>query len=90
MRTLRAWLGFPVWQPREVIVNLHGDGGSISGVLWELGEYLLIRNAAYIAEGSTIETPADGEILVHRPQVTFIQVLPPRAAMSPPRQQSPT
>lgn len=67
------------WRPpcllRSVIVNLTGDR-AISGVLWtSRGAWLTVRQAQ-VQEGQGSAVPVDGEVVVHRDKVSFIQVLP--------------
>jgi hypothetical protein len=74
------WLWW--WRPpcllRGVILNLKADGVAIRGVLWSArGPWLTLRDAALLkADAGTVPTPVDGEIVVHRANVSFIQVLP--------------
>lgn len=64
-----VWRGV---ERREVIV-VTGDT-SIRGVLWSRrGPLLVIRNAV-VMRGQPV--PADGEIVIERRQVNWIQVLP--------------
>ena len=67
------------WRPpcllRAVIVNLT-NGEALQGVLWSSrGPWLTIRDAKILVEGAT-PRPLDGEAVVHRDRVTFVQVLP--------------
>ena len=71
------------WRPpcllRVVIVNLKDDPQTaIRGVLWgSRGAWLTVRQAALLRGGSP-EVPAttlDGEVVVHRSNVAFLQVL---------------
>jgi len=63
---------------RVVIVNLKDDPTTaIRGVLWSSrGAWLTVRNAALLRAG-TPEAPTqlDGEVIVHRSNVSFLQVL---------------
>ncbi|HUW14444.1 MAG TPA: hypothetical protein VM537_32285 [Anaerolineae bacterium] len=57
-----------------VIVNCK-SGESFRGVLWEDGRrYLRLRQVRMIAQGSQ-PVPVDGEVLVPRDNVSFIQVV---------------
>lgn len=59
---------------RRVIVQLH-TGSAISGVLWSRrGPLLVLRNAALHEAGAV--TPIDGEAVVERREVAWLQVLP--------------
>lgn len=62
---------------RTVIVNLATDDPpAIRGVLWQTrGAWLVLRQAALIkAHGDPL--PVDGDVVVHRSVVTFIQAFP--------------
>lgn len=67
------------WRPpcllRPVIVNLT-DQSAIQGVLWSSrGAWLTIRDAKLLISNTTPQ-PIDGEAVVHRDRVSFVQVLP--------------
>jgi hypothetical protein len=73
----RAWCW---WQPpcllRSVIVNLKSDDTvALKGVLWATrGPWLTLRNVhALRVSGAT--APMDGEVVVHRTNVAFLQVV---------------
>lgn len=59
---------------RRVVVNLD-TGDAFRGVLWaRKGPLLVLRDVeAVIANGSM---PIDGEVVVERARVSFVQVLP--------------
>lgn len=61
---------------RRVIVNLRGgDVDAFRGVLWQRrGRWLVLRDVEVIAGSDS--TPAEGEVLVDRDQVMFLQFLP--------------
>jgi len=63
---------------RAVIVNLSDDPTTaIRGVLWSTrGPWLTFRNAELLKASSPEPTPIDGEIVVHRERISFLQVLP--------------
>jgi len=63
------------WPVRgRVIVNLKGQGHSLRGVLWNVADrYLILRQAELLAAGDS--KPIDGEVLVERDEVEFVQVL---------------
>lgn len=69
------------WRPpcllRRVIVNLKDEPPTaLQGVLWSArGPWLTLRAAAVLAPGEA-PTPADGELVVHRNNVAFVQVVP--------------
>jgi hypothetical protein len=71
----RLWWSRPPCLLRQVIVNL-ADDAAIRGVLWRTqGPWLVLRDAALLkAHGDPIAM--DGEIVVHRGTVRFVQVLP--------------
>jgi len=62
---------------RSVVVNLKGTSESaISGVLWRSrGPWLVLRRASII-EAHSEPVAVDGEVIVHRSHVSFVQVLP--------------
>ncbi len=75
--------GVPVHLPRSgppvrrrVIANLRGgDVDAFRGVLWQRrGRWLVLRDVEVIVGAEA--TPAEGEVLVDRDQVLFLQFLP--------------
>jgi len=74
------WLWW--WRPpallREVAVQLrHDDSLAIEGVLWSArGPWLILRKAQLLKIGVG-PSPLDGEVIIERSNVAFIQVLPP-------------
>lgn len=59
---------------REVVVNLD-DNTSIRGVLWQQrGPLLVLKNAVLLVPSGT-PTPLDGEAIIERSRVVFIQAL---------------
>jgi len=69
------------WRPpcllRAVIVNLKDDPNTaIRGVLWNSrGAWLTVRQASLL-RGDAAPTAMDGEVVLHRSNVAFLQVLP--------------
>lgn len=69
------------WRPpcllRVVIVNLKDDPATaIKGVLWRArGAWLVLVNAELLKAASA-PTPVDGDVVVHRSNVAFLQVIP--------------
>jgi len=69
------------WRPpamlRVCIVNLVGDPDTaIKGVLWRSrGSWLVFRDCALLKAGAT-PTRMDGDVVVPRARVAFLQVLP--------------
>ena len=61
---------------RVVIVNLKSDPAvAIRGLLWGArGSWLTLREAALLK--GTAATAIDGEVVVHRSNVAFLQVMP--------------
>jgi hypothetical protein len=59
---------------RLVIVNLQSDENSaLRGVLWsQRGSWLVLRQCALVVPNQQPK-PMDGEVLVHRSNVSFIQ-----------------
>lgn len=66
------------WQPpcllRMVILNLKDDPTvALKGLLWNAsGPWLTLRQVTMLRAGQ--ETPADGDVIVHRDNVSFLQV----------------
>lgn len=64
------------WAPlvaRRAVVNLH-DGSAIDGVLVRRDGPLLVLREAVIHDGTSDEPPmADGELVVDRAQVAYLQ-----------------
>lgn len=69
------------WRPpcvlRGIVVNLKGEReNAIRGVLWRSrGAWLVLRNAS-VLEPRREPLAVDGEVLIHRDNVAFVQVLP--------------
>jgi len=68
------------WRPpcllRSVILNLKDDpANAVKGVLWSArGSWLTLRDCSLLRPAGP--TKIDGEIVVHRSNVAFLQVLP--------------
>jgi hypothetical protein len=77
------WLGW--WRPpflyRVCLVNVVSDPDlAFRGVPWQMrGAWLVLRHAALI-KPTTAATPIDGEVIIHRSNVSFVQVLPEAAS----------
>lgn len=56
---------------RRVVVNLM-DGQALAGVLWARRGALLVLRSVTVMDG-TGSTPADGEVVVERSHIAFIQ-----------------
>ncbi len=73
------------WRPpamlRACIVNLKdaskdGQQQAIQGVLWQSrGAWLTFRNCKALVEGEQAQA-IDGDVVVHRSNISFLQVLP--------------
>lgn len=76
MFDVRVWLlGYPF--VRRVIVSTK-DGKDFRGILWDQhGAYLIMKDAELLqGQGrNTIQTRIDGELVVPRENVSYIQVL---------------
>jgi hypothetical protein len=76
---MMRWLWW--WRPpcllRQVILNLEGDSTSaLQGVLWSArGPWVTLRQPSMLKSGQP-PIPMDGEVVVHRAKVAFLQVLP--------------
>jgi hypothetical protein len=83
---LVLWIVFERWRARlptrrRVLVALvHDDSFALDGILWAApGAYLVLKGAALVkADGS--RTPMDGELLIERKQLAWLQYLPPNAS----------
>ncbi len=63
----------PLRLRRRVLVVLLDDSG-VAGILWgRRGPYLVLRSASIVSSGESV--PADGEVVLHRSQVRYVQVL---------------
>lgn len=66
-----SWL-YPV--RRKVVVNTKTER-AFRGVLWRAGwRYLVLRNAEMLGPGGE-HTPVDGEVVIARANVDFVQVI---------------
>jgi hypothetical protein len=69
------------WRPpcllRTVLVNLIEDRDTaLKGVLWQSrGPWFVLRDVAIVRPGLA-PAAMDGEVVVHRRNVAFVQVLP--------------
>jgi hypothetical protein len=69
------------WRPPflygSVLVNLISDPDTaVRGVAWEShGAWLVIRQAALV-KANAAATPMDGEVVIHRSNIAFVQVVP--------------
>ena len=74
-----SWLLW--WRPpcllRVVLVNLQSDPDTaLRGVLWSSrGAWLTLRRASLV-KGSLPPVLMDGDVLIHRTNVAFLQVFP--------------
>ena len=60
---------------KRVIVNTK-TGNAFRGLLWaKKADYLVLRQAEMLGEGAT-RAPMDGEVVIERANVDFMQVLP--------------
>lgn len=60
---------------RRVLVNLK-SGNAIGGVLWTRSRRYLVLKGAELLESGRAPVAVDGEVLVERSNVDFVQVLP--------------
>lgn len=59
----------------RVVVNLQG-GKAIEGVIWDEGSELLVLKGAVLHDPSaTAPVPLDGEVIVERARIDFVQVV---------------
>lgn len=59
---------------RRVIVTT-SDGRSFAGVLWCRGRRFMVLRDVRLVEQSGSPVPVDGEVLLERDRVSFVQVL---------------
>jgi hypothetical protein len=73
----QRWRGAPPCLLRSVIVNLKDDSATaLHGVLWtSRGPWLTLRSVSLLKPGEP-PVPMDGEAIVHRDNVAFVQVEP--------------
>lgn len=69
------------WRPpcllRSVIVNLQtSPETALRGVLWQSRGAWLVLREVQVLKANAPSTAVDGEVVIHRAMVTFIQVLP--------------
>jgi hypothetical protein len=72
-----SWLWWrPPFLHRSVVVHLIAERDTaLRGVLWQSrGAWLLLKKADVLKPGLNPE-PADGDVLVHRSNVAFVQVI---------------
>lgn len=67
------------WRPpcllQPVIVNLKSDDTALRAVLWRMqGPWMVFRDVSML-KARVDPVPVDGEIVVHRDNVAFLQVL---------------
>lgn len=78
----RAWRRLAVH--RRVVVNLY-DGTSFTGILWDApGELLVLRRATLHSRGAE-PVAVDGEVVLQRVHISFVQVPPTRGDHTPTR-----
>lgn len=59
---------------KRIMVNLV-DGNAIDGVLWdERGDLIVLRDGNLHVAGASSPTPLDGETIVDRLRISFVQV----------------
>lgn len=72
------WLAW--WRPpcvlRTVIINFRGSDEAIKAVLWSSrGQWLTFKQTSLLKAGQP-PVPMDGDVVIHRDRVLFMQVLP--------------
>ncbi len=61
---------------RKAVIVQFEDGAALRGVLWAAkGPWLIVRSAIGL-EANAQPLQIDGEVVVHRTKVKFVQVLP--------------
>ena len=73
-----SWLtGAPPCRYRTVVVNSTTDPDTeIKGVLWSTRGAWLVLKQASIMKPNHEPMAVDGDVIIHRTQVAFLQVLP--------------
>lgn len=62
---------------RTVLINIRSDeSAALRGVLWEMRDGWLVLKSAHALRANVEPAPVDGDVLIHRDNVAFIQVLP--------------
>jgi len=62
---------------RRVLVNMRHDEGTVEGLLWtRAGCWLIVKDARLLRSNSDQPVPIDGEVMIDKAQVAFLQVLP--------------
>lgn len=75
MRTLLAWLAFRrLVVARRVVVNLL-SGQAVEGLLVRQAGPLLVLEQPVVHEPGAAPAPADGQMVVERDRVAFIQIV---------------
>lgn len=71
-----VWPWSPPFVLKTVILTLVADpDSSLKGVVWQMrGDWIVLRTVELLKESRV--TPLDGEVIVHRRNVNFIQVVP--------------
>jgi len=74
------WRALLWWRPpcllRRVVLNVVDDEAAYEGVLWgSRGAWLTFRDVRVLQVGAAPAT-LDGELVIHRTRVAFLQVLP--------------
>ena len=70
------WWRPPALLRRVTVVLKDEQPTSLQGVLWRSrGAWLVLRSVTAVRRGEQPE-PIDGEVIVHRVNVSFLQVLP--------------
>ena len=65
----------PLELRRRVLVNLK-TGKAVAGVLWTRRRRLLVLKDATLYEGREAPVSIDGDVVIERSNVDFVQVLP--------------
>ena len=60
---------------RRVLVNLQHDEGTIEGLLWTRRGCWLVLKDARLLRGAMEPLPVDGEVVIDKARVAFLQVL---------------
>lgn len=77
--TRRARKSYADYLATPILVNLT-TGKAFKGVLWAASRDLLVLRGAEVIEGNASPQSVDGEAVIERDRIDFVQVLPHGAA----------
>lgn len=69
------WLVAPSYPERQKVVVNTKDGQALQGILWQRDRQYLVLKSTLLVSGHEKPIPIDGDVIVERANVSFIQVL---------------